>query len=941
MENKFLLLIDGSSLLSTQFYGNLPREVMFAKTLEEKAKNFHKIMMTSTGTYTNAVFGFMRTLIKIIKEQKPDYLAVAWDVSRNTFRRELYAEYKGNRTETMEPLKTQFALCQDVLKRMGIVQLMDEHFEADDFCGSIAKKFEASIPIKILTKDNDYLQLVTENTNLWMMHSTAEKTDSLFKKYNLDKRSMNVPDRAFNYTPELVKAEFGIDPCHVNSLKGLMGDASDNIKGVAGVGEATAIKLIQEYGTVENLYQAIRGLDKDGEKKIKEYWKEKLGLKRSPLPYLLKESDTELVGEKAAFLSEQLATIKCDIDLHEMNLEDFTLQLNIEEAKQICDELEFKSLRNEFEQGWGENKEEEIFTYELIEEEERAKAIFNEADNYSEVGIQLLAEDGFILGIAVSFELSKAYFIRKSQGITDEQIKEWVLGLEKKHARIYAMDLKAMLPYLQMKESKKFMDIGVAAYLLNPLESSYTYEVVAQSILNVHFPSKADLFGKKKIASFMESAPEVVMEYGCQQAICAMLAGPKLLKMLADQQMLELYRKVELPLIYCLYRMEDRGIMVKAEELEAYGKRLFVSIQALEQEIYGLTGEEFNINSPKQLGEILFGKLNMPYGKKTKTGYSTSADVLEKLAPEYPVVGKILEYRQLTKLKSTYADGLATYIGKDGRIHSTFNQTITATGRISSTEPNLQNIPIRMELGREIRKVFVPEEGYVFVDADYSQIELRVLAHMSGDESLIEAYRTAQDIHALTASQVFHTPLEEVTSLQRRNAKAVNFGIVYGISAFGLSEDLSITRKEALEYIEKYFETYPKVKEFLDKLVEQGKEDGFVSTLYHRRRPIPELKSTNFMQRSFGERIAMNSPIQGTAADIMKVAMIRVDDRLIREKLKSRVVLQVHDELLVETWKDELEEVKRIITEEMHAAADLEVPLEIDLQTGNSWFETK
>ena len=370
MENKFLLLIDGSSLLSTQFYGNLPREVMFAKTPEEKAKNFHKIMMTSTGTYTNAVFGFMRTLIKIIKEQKPDYLAVAWDVSRNTFRRELYAEYKGNRTETMEPLKTQFALCQDVLKRMGIVQLMDEHFEADDFCGSIAKKFEASIPIKILTKDNDYLQLVTENTNLWMMHSTAEKTDSLFKKYNLDKRSMNVPDRAFNYTPELVKAEFGIDPCHVNSLKGLMGDASDNIKGVAGVGEATAIKLIQEYGTVENLYQAIRGLDKDGEKKIKEYWKEKLGLKRSPLPYLLKESDTELVGEKAAFLSEQLATIKCDIDLHEMNLEDFTLQLNIEEAKQICDELEFKSLRNEFEQGWGENKEEEIFTYELIEEEE-------------------------------------------------------------------------------------------------------------------------------------------------------------------------------------------------------------------------------------------------------------------------------------------------------------------------------------------------------------------------------------------------------------------------------------------------------------------------------------------------------------------------------------------------------------------------------------------
>lgn len=396
-----------------------------------------------------------------------------------------------------------------------------------------------------------------------------------------------------------------------------------------------------------------------------------------------------------------------------------------------------------------------------------------------------------------------------------------------------------------------------------------------------------------------------------------------------------------MPLIYSLYHMEQAGVRVDKEQLKLYGEQLEGKIVTLEQEIYDLAGETFNINSPKQLGEILFERMQLPHGKKTKTGYSTAADVLEKLAPEYPVVQKILEYRQLTKLNSTYAQGLAGFIREDGRIHGKFNQTITATGRISSTEPNLQNIPVRMELGRAIRKVFVPEDGYVFVDADYSQIELRILAHMSGDERLISAYRDAQDIHAITASEVFHTPLDEVTPLQRRNAKAVNFGIVYGISAFGLSEDLSISRKEALEYINKYFETYPGVKQFLDEQVKLGKEQGCVTTMYGRKRPIPELKSGNFMQRSFGERVAMNSPIQGTAADIMKLAMVAVDRELRERHMRSRIVLQVHDELLVETYRDEAEEVVRILTDRMKHAADLKVSLEVEAHTGDNWLDAK
>lgn len=939
MEKDYLLLIDGSSLLTTQFYGNLPREVMFAKTLEEKKKYFHKIMMTSTGTYTNAVFGFLRTLFKILKDQKPTYLAVAWDLSRNTFRREMYADYKANRTDTLEPLKEQFALCQDALKRMHVPQFMDETYEADDFCGSLSRKFEPEVPVRILTKDNDYLQLVTERTNLWMMHTTAEKTDELFKKYQLNKEEMNVPERAFCFTPELVEKEFGVPPKHVNSLKGLMGDTSDNIKGVAGIGPATAVKLIQEYGTVEHLYDAIRDLDAEGEKKIKAYWKEKLGLKRSPLSYLKKESDTELAGEKAALLSEQLATIKCDIDLGDLTLDCLKISLDKKEAQQVLDELEFKSLHLDLD---SEEKEAVDISKNFVEITDlaEAQAWIQKAGKQRKLGIQLVAEAGELFGCGICMPDGTAAFLKVQFFITSDMVEAWMRELADRVPEIYVVDLKPQLPWLYAEGSLPYADTGVAAYLLNPLESAYPYEMQAREYLDMELPSRADLFGKTSFKD-AQMLPDAMMKYACCSAYTALFAGPVMAQKLKEEGMAALYQDIELPLVYSLYRMEQAGILVKGEALKEYGERLADGIHTLEQQVYELTGETFNINSPKQLGEVLFGKMKLPYAKKTKSGYSTAADVLDKLAPDYPVVGKILEYRQLTKLKSTYADGLFGCIREDGRIHGTFNQTITATGRISSTDPNLQNIPIRMELGREIRKVFVPKEGCVFVDADYSQIELRVLAHMSGDESLIEAYRHAQDIHALTASQVFHTPLDQVTPLQRRNAKAVNFGIVYGISAFGLSEDLSITRKEALQYIEKYFETYPKVKEFLDRLVETGKEQGYVTTMFGRRRPIPELKSSNFMQRSFGERIAMNSPIQGTAADIIKIAMNRVDRRLREEGYESRIVLQVHDELLIEVKKEELEGVQKILADEMRGAARLDVPLEIDMKTGNSWFETK
>jgi len=526
-------------------------------------------------------------------------------------------------------------------------------------------------------------------------------------------------------------------------------------------------------------------------------------------------------------------------------------------------------------------------------------------------------------------ELSPQYLAEKAEEIC------------KRVGQTTVLHLKSQLAFLKLTLDSPVFDAGVAGYLLDPLKDSYEYNDLAEDYLSLSIPSKTELIGKSSFKRALEENREKAVSCICYMSYVALKCHDLLHESLVKESMDKLFYEIEMPLIYSLFHMEEAGIRVERERLKEYGDRLKVRIAELEQKIYEETGETFNINSPKQLGEVLFDRMKIPGGKKTKTGYSTAADVLEKLAPDWPAVNLILDYRQLTKLNSTYADGLAAYIGPDERIHGTFNQTITATGRISSTEPNLQNIPVRVELGREIRKVFVPQEGCRFVDADYSQIELRVLAHMSGDQRLIDAYRQAEDIHAITASQVFHVPLNEVTPLQRRNAKAVNFGIVYGISSFGLSEGLSITRKEASEYISKYFETYPGVKTFLDDLVSEAKEQGYAVSMFGRRRPVPELKSSNFMQRSFGERVAMNSPIQGTAADIIKIAMIRVDNALRKQGLKSRIVLQVHDELLIEAYQNEVDKVKELLAEEMKHAADLAVSLEVEANVGDSWFDAK
>ena len=943
MDNEYLLLIDGSSLLTTQYYGNLPREILFAKTDEEKKKHYHKIMQTKTGIYTNAVYGFMRTLLKIINEQKPKYLAIAWDKSRNTFRREIYSEYKGNRGETPAPLKEQFILCEELLEKMGIRQFMDDRFEADDFCGTLSKKFENELPVKIFTKDNDYLQLVTERTGLWLMHSTAQKTDELYKKYGIAQDG-SVPERAFPLSKELVKQEFGVWPESINSLKGLQGDSSDNIKGVPGVGPATAVALIAKYGSVEALYDDIRDLsDKEQKAKAAE-WKTELGISRSPFGPLLKQSDTELVGEKAAMISKQLATIKCDIPL-EITLSDLEYKPDINAVRNEFARLEFNSLKIESNASDTNKKKNET---EIITDFNRALVLKEELLKQTGIlGCAICYDDGSrikgyapetILGMAFAGE-GKNYYISCEGFITGELLSDILKSLIAADKQISFIDIKKAFKIIGEIRIRNCFDVSIAAYLMNPLLGSYLYNDVA-SIAGTDIPaSRQEIIGKLTYKEASEQKPEALRSLLIKEAETAFECTEILINELKEAGMYKLYTDIELPLTMVLKQMEENGVRVLKDALDEFGSKLDKEIGVLEEAIYEGCGEKFNINSPKQLGTILFEKLKLPYGKKTKTGYSTSADVLEKLKLEDPVVEKILNYRTLSKLKSTYAEGLKDYIDDDGRIRTSLNQTVTATGRLSSTEPNLQNIPIRESVGRELRKVFVPDEGKIFIDADYSQIELRILASLSGDERLIDAYRNSADIHQSTAAAVFKVPVEEVTKELRSRAKAVNFGIVYGISSFGLGTDLNISRKEAEGYIKSYFETYPGVKKYLDTQVADAGKNGYSTTLCGRRRPIPELTSTNFMQRSFGERIAMNSPVQGSAADIIKIAMLKVYERLKAECPEAKLLLQIHDELLVEVDEEKADIVEKIMTEEMQSAVDLPVSLEVGVARGKSWFE--
>ena len=871
MSNK-IVLIDGHSILNRAFYG-VPD------------------LTNSEGLHTNAIYGFLNILFKILEEEKPEYLTVAFDVHAPTFRHEMFAEYKGTRKPMMEELRQQVPVMKEVLRAMGVKIIEQAGLEADDLLGTISKRCEANgMDVSVISGDRDLLQLATEKIKIRIPKTKQGKTE--------------IED----YYAEDVKNRYEVTPKEFIDLKALMGDTSDNIPGVPSIGEKTATKIIVEYGSIENAFAHVGEL-------------------KPPRASKALEEHYDL-----AQLSKVLATINVEADfayeLEEAKLGD----LYTEEAYVWFQKLQFRNLLSRFEVAAPASKIEDAFK--KIGKKAEAEKIFAMAKKQKIVGVSFYKDTKNVLplfvnmtsltGIGLSFGNSDIYVLEADGDITLEYLLKEVEALSYEVDKLSIFGVKNALQYVPGVNKSTSFDAIVAAYLLNPLKNDYDFIDVAREQLDILVDIKADETQK----AFYE-------------AYAAYASLEKLSAKLEEAGMKKLFDEIEMPLVFTLFDMEQNGVKIEADALKVYGEQLAEKIVTVERQIYEQTGETFNINSPKQLGVILFEKLGLPHGKKTKTGYSTSADILDKLAPDYPVVSNILEYRQLTKLKSTYADGLANYIQEDGRIHGKFNQTITATGRISSTEPNLQNIPVRMELGRLIRKVFIPEKDYVFVDADYSQIELRILAHCSGDEQLIGAYKEARDIHRMTASQVFHIPFDEVTDLQRRNAKAVNFGIVYGISSFGLSEDLSITKKEAAQYIENYFKTYPGIKEFLDNAVAQAKDKGYVDTLFGRRRPVPELSSSNFMQRAFGERVAMNSPIQGTAADIMKIAMIGVNNRLKEKQMKSRLVLQVHDELLIEAHKDEVEEVKQILAYEMEHAANLLVPLDVDMHVGDNWYEAK
>ena len=867
-----IVLIDGHSILNRAFYG-VPD------------------LTNAEGLHTNAIYGFLNILFKILDEEQPEYLTVTFDVHAPTFRHEMYPEYKGTRKPMAEELRQQVPVIKEVLQAMNIATIEKAGLEADDLLGTISHSCEEKgMDVAIISGDRDTLQLATEHVKIRIPKTKQGRTE--------------IED----YFASDVKEKYGVTPIEFIDVKALMGDTADNIPGVPGIGEKTATKIIVEYGNIENAHEHVSELKPPrASKNLDEFWDQ-------------------------AVLSKTLATIDIHADVP------FDLEaarhgnMYTKEAHDYFQRLQFKNLLGRFDVEADSNDVEEYFKE--ITEKAEIEQVFVEAMKAKLVGVGISEDAGNVLPlfahesgygrISLAYDREKIYTIPADMEVTMDYLFGKLTELAKKVDTFALCNLKKYLSLISVEKEEHCFDPILAAYLLNPLKNDYDFEDIAREQLNLIIDEKAD----EKTKS-------------CYEAYTAFASVEILKKKLDETKMKKLFEEIEMPLLFTLYDMEHAGVKIEADALKTYGEQLGSKIVELEKNIYDKAGEVFNINSPKQLGVILFEKMGLPNGKKTKTGYSTAADVLDKLAPDYPIVSEILEYRQLTKLKSTYADGLAGFIQTDGRIHGTFNQTITATGRISSTEPNLQNIPIRTELGRLLRKVFVPEEGYVFVDADYSQIELRILAHCSGDEQLIQAYREARDIHRITASQVFHIPFDEVTDLQRRNAKAVNFGIVYGISSFGLSQDLSITRKEAAQYIENYFQTYPGIKTFLDESVENAKEHGYAVTLYGRRRPVPELKSSNFMQRNFGERVAMNAPIQGTAADIMKIAMLGVNRELKNRNMKSRLILQVHDELLIEAYQDEVEEVQTILKDQMEHAAELKVPLIVDMHSGNNWYEAK
>ena len=891
---KKLVLIDGNSILNRAFYGIMN----------------NKMLMTSDGRYTNAVYGFLNIMFKIEEDIKPDYIGVAFDLKSPTKRHELYSEYKGTRKGMPDELAQQLPLIKEVLQAMNIAIIEKEKYEADDILGTLAKKGEKEkLDVTILTGDRDSFQLASDNITIRIPRTKMGKTE--------------VED----FNKEKIIEVYGVNPNQLIDVKGLQGDTSDNIPGVPGVGEKTALNLIKKYKNIENLYKKIE----EGNTDLKGTLLEKLS-----------------TNKELAELSKTLGTIDVKVPL-DIDIDDLQIKTwNDEKVLEIFQELRFNRFIERFNLGQKNNKIKENLKIEieeinareeiekLIEEIKRNKILFYFFETKENKNDELIIKKE-ITNINVYLN-EKIYHI-KNGAIELKKIFESdeILKCSYKLKEHYIL-----LKQIGINPQNLMFDVEIAGYILNST-SNYSIENLALDYLKIDINDYIDSKNEENQINLFENKldQDLKIKNGIY-AICINKLYKKVKEQLEVTNQLELFEKIEMPLSEVLADMQYTGIYIDKNELLEYGKTLQKRIEEITSKIYEIAGEEFNINSPKQLGELLFEKLKLPVYKKTKNGYSTDVDVLEKLKKEHEIIEPILEYRALSKLNSTYAQGLIPYINKKtGRIHSYFHQTVTSTGRISSTEPNIQNIPTRMDIGKKLREVFKPNEKSIFVDADYSQIELRVLAHISGDKNMIEAFNNNEDIHKQAASKVFNIPIEDVSKELRSKAKAVNFGIVYGISDFGLAEQIGVSKKEAKLYIEQYLQKYNGIKDFMDEIVESAKENGYVDTLFNRRRYIPEIKSNNYTVRQFGARVAMNTPIQGTAADIMKIAMINVYKELKERNLKSKIIVQVHDELLIETEKNEEDIVKEILKSCMENVIKLKVPLVVDISEGDNWYSAK
>jgi DNA polymerase-1 len=902
---KKIVLIDGNSILNRAFYGIMG----------------NKMLTTPDGKYTNAVYGFLAILFKVLEDIEPEYLMVTFDLKAPTARHKLYDGYKATRKGMPNELAEQMPILKDILKSMNIKVIEKEGYEADDVLGTMAKRAEKDgFDVTIVSGDRDTFQLTSNRVKVRIPHTKMGKTETE------------------TFGREEVLKKYGVTPKQLIEVKGLQGDTSDNIPGVPGIGEKTALELVKKYKTIDGIYEAIE----KGEDDLKPKAKERL-----------------LENKELAMLSRTLGTINLEVPIEE-NLEEFKIkEWNKEEVFSKFKELNFNRFIDRFnlksEEGPKQNLA-ELFEIKTLNTQNEIKDLLEKIQNklVFMLGTEKVEQENLIIKKQIKsiyiYIDNTVYEIKFNTN--EEFISYFKTIFENENIQKYSYRLNETYVLLMqngiyLKEIK--FDTEIAAYLLNPSNGKYKLDELANQYLSIDIPEYLEFVGakqQKETQMTLFSQDEMNLDFEKYQNAIYMYTIAKLAeimnKKLEEINSLKLFENIEMPLIKVLAEMQYEGIYVDKQELVSFGVKLKEDIEVIKQEIYKLAGEEFNINSTLQLGNILFEKLKLPVYKKTKKGYSTDVDILEKLKPEHPIIEKILEYRGFMKLNSTYIEGLIVYINEyTHKIHSYFHQTITATGRISSTEPNLQNIPTRAEQGKQIKKAFKAQEGNIFIDADYSQIELRILAHISNDTNMREAFLNEEDIHKQVASKVFNVPLEEVTKEQRTAAKAVNFGIVYGISGFGLAEQLGISRKKAEQYIEQYLEKYKGVKEFMDRIVEKAKEQGYVETLFHRRRYIPELSSNNYMVRQFGARAAMNTPIQGTAADIMKIAMVEVNKKLEEEKLNAKLILQIHDELLIECKIEEKEEVKKILKESMENAVKLSIPLEVEVSEADNWYDVK